>query len=273
MVTNLFPARLGELVRPLALSRMAPVSMSAALGTVVLERILDAVAILLLAGLTMASPSFPAGATVFGKPVGDTVLVAALVAAAALGLVTLAAFSPDRVARIGHAWSRRLPGRWGEATLRRLEALLSGLRLMRRPAALLGALLWSLLLWVWMAAAFWTAFRAFGIHLGFTAAMFTECALSLFEALPAAPGFIGTMQAGVLASVHGVFGVDTEATLSMALGYYVAGFVPVTLLGLHYAWALGLRLRSLGATAETTLDPTAGRAPDPGHETSRARTL
>jgi uncharacterized protein (TIRG00374 family) len=252
MVTNLFPARLGEIARPLALSRMAPVSMSQALGTVVLERILDAVAIVMLTVATLLSPAFPTGAVVLGRPVGHIVLVASLVACAALGLAALAAVRPEGFTRVGGAWLRRLPGLWGEAAAHRLEAVFSGLLLMRRPGAILRALLWSLLLWAWMGAAFWTAFRAFDIHLGFTAAMFTECALSLFEALPAAPGFIGTMQAGVLASVHGVFGVATGPTLSMAVGYYVAGFIPVTLLGLYYASAIGLRLRTVGRTVRAT---------------------
>ncbi len=259
MVTNLFPARLGEIVRPLALSRMAPVSMSEALGTVVLERILDAVAIVILTVVTLLSPVFPVDATVLGRPIGDIVFVASLVACAALLAVALLALRPELLTRVGHAWLPRFPGEWGEATARRLEAVLSGLLLMRRPGALFRALLWSLLLWVWMAAGFWTAFRAFGIDLGFTAAMFTECALSLFEALPAGPGFIGTMQAGVLASVHGVFGVATGPTLSMAVGYYVAGFIPVTLLGLYYAWSIGLRLRSMSRTAKTTREAASPR--------------
>ena len=123
--------------------------------------------------------------------------------------------------------------------------------------------MWSLLLWAWMAAGFWTAFRAFGLDLGFTAAMFTECALSLFEALPAGPGFLGTMQAGVLASVHGVFGVGIDPTLSMAVGYFLAGFVPVTLLGLYYAWKTDLRLRSVGRISRATVETDPGSVATP----------
>lgn len=257
MATNLFPARLGEIVRPLALSRMAPVSMSTALGTVVLERVLDAGAILLLTLLTILSPAFPAGATLFGQPIGNTLTGAAVAAGAIVLLVFLAVFLPERVMGFAHKVLARRPGGAGEKVLGRIEAALSGLLLVRRPAALAKAMLWSLVLWMWMGAAFWTAFRAFGIPLGFTAAMFTECALSLFEALPAGPGFIGTMQAGVLASVHGVFGVGTAATLSMAVGYYLAGFIPVTLIGLYYAWTMGLSLRSMGTAAETAIEAAA----------------
>lgn len=253
MATNLFPARLGEIVRPFALSRMEPVSMSAALGTVILERILDTVVIIALAVIIFASPEFPVGATVFGKSVGYTLAVVVVVACGVLALLALLAFRPESIMRVTRAWLARLPGSSGEAVAHRVEKALSGLRLVRRPGPLFQAMLWTLLLWLWMGSAFWTAFAAFGIHLGFPAAMFTECTLSLFEALPAGPGFIGTMQAGVLASVHGVFGVPIDPTLSMAVGYYVAGFIPVTLLGLYYAWRAGLHLRSMGSGAETAL--------------------
>jgi hypothetical protein len=234
---------------------MAPVSMSAALGTVVLERILDTVVIVTFALIIILSPSFPTGAVVAGLSVGSIVSGAAVVLALVLGLVVLAVFRRGAVMRVVRACLAVLPERAREAVAHRADALLSGLTMVRRPASLVRAMLWTVLLWLWMGSAFWTAFRAFGTPLGgFAPAMFTECSLSLFEVLPAGPGFIGTMQAGVLASVHTIYGVAADPALSMALGYFVAGFVPVTLIGLYYAWAVGLRIRSMGAAAETVLE-------------------
>ena len=130
------------------------------------------------------------------------------------------------------------------------EAFITGLGLLRRPAALLKSLLWSLLLWVWMAASFWAAFHAFGIDLGFTAAMLTQCVVAVFVAIPAGPGFIGTLQAGVLVAVSGVFNIPETEALSMSVGYHLAGYIPVTMLGLYYAWTLRLRITSVRAEAQ-----------------------
>jgi len=254
MVTNLFPARLGDIVRPFALSRMAPVSTSGALGTVVLERVLDTVALLILLLVTLLSPAFPAGATVLGRPIASAVSAAVVVAAAALAVIGTMILWPHIVLRLARGLARALPSLAEARTVGALEAFLSGLELIRRPTALLKALLWSLLLWLWMAASLWAAFRAFGIELGFTAAVFTQCAVSLFTALPAGPGAIGTLQAGVLVSLHGVFTVPTGPALSLAVGYHLAGFVPGTLLGLYYAWKLGLHLRSIESDAEKSLE-------------------
>lgn len=244
-VTNLALGRVGELARPFALSKMAPVSTSAALGTVVLERVLDMVALLILLLMTLLAPAFPSDATMFGRPIGYAVAGALVIGFVALGLVTSLVFWPDRAVRVVRSIVDRLPGKAAGRTVDSLEALLTGLDLIRQPAALLKALLWSLLLWVWMAASFWAAFRAFEIDLGFTAALFTQCVVSVFVAIPAGPGFIGTLQAGVLVAVSGVFNVSETEALSMSLGYHLVGYIPVTLLGVYYGWNLRLRYSSI----------------------------
>ena len=250
-VTNLSPLpRLGELARPFALSKMVPIPMSGALGTVVLERVLDIVALLILLLVTLLAPAFPTDVTMFGRPIGYAVAGAMAFGFVVLGIVASLVLWPDRAIRITRSICDRLPGHTAERIVDALEVFLTGLDLLRQPAALLKSLLWSLLLWVWMAASFWAAFRAFGIDLGFTAALFTQCVVSVFVAIPAAPGFIGTLQAGVLVAVSGVFNVPETEALSMSLGYHLAGYIPVTLLGLYYAWTLRLRISSIQTEAE-----------------------
>ncbi len=254
MITNLVPARLGEIVRPFALSRMTPVSMSGALGTIVVERLLDMLALVLLLLVTILSPAFPSGATVLGRSVAFVALMGISVAAVALAAVGALVLWPHLIERVVRGVARLLPGDKEDRVVGKFASFLSGLDAARRPAAMAQAFLWSVLLWVWMAASFWAAFRAFDIDLGATAALFTQCAVSLFVALPAGPGFIGTLQAGVSVSVQDVFGIAAEPTLSLAIGYHLAGFIPVTLLGLYYAWKVGLHLGSIEADAHTTLE-------------------
>ena len=249
-VTNLALGRLGELARPFALSKMVPVSTSGALGTVVLERVLDMVALLILLLVTLLAPAFPSDATMFGRPIGYAVAGATAVGFAALAFVASLVLWPDRAVRVARSIGDRLPGKAAGRIVNALEAFITGLDLLRQPAAFLKSLLWSLLLWVWMAASFWVAFQAFGIDLGFTAALFTQCVVSVFVAIPAAPGFIGTLQAGVLVAVSGVFGVSETEALSMSVGYHLAGYIPVTLLGLYYGWTLRLRYSAIEIETE-----------------------
>jgi uncharacterized protein (TIRG00374 family) len=259
MVTNLVLGRLGEIARPFALSRLTPVSMSAALGTVVLERVLDAIALLILLILVLLSPSFPDKATVLGWPIGYAVLGVVVLAGGGITVLCLLLFRPRLAIRVAEFLAGRLPPRVGNGLLGALEQFLSGLELLRAPGHLAVALLWSVFLWVWMASTFWVGFQAFGIQAGFAAALFTQCVVSAFVAIPAAPGFIGTLQVGVAIGLHEVFGVASEPTLSLAVGYHIAGFIPVTLIGLLYAWRLGLSLDSIHSEAGSQV---AGVNPD-----------
>ena len=254
MVTNVYPGRLGEIVRPLALSRMAPVTMSGALGTVVLERVLDAVALVFLLLITLLAPAFPDEAMVLGRSIGYAVSGAVLVAAALLVILGVIIGWPSRLIGFVLGLVRILPGNLEEGMTKKLESFVGGLQLLRRPVALAKALAWSVFLWIWMAGSFWAAFQAFGIELGFTAALFTQCVVSVFVSIPAAPGFIGTMQAGVAVSLSGVFSIAAEPTLSLAVGYHLAGFIPVTILGLHYAARLGLQVSSVESAVEDALE-------------------
>ncbi len=249
-VTNIAVGRLGEVARPYALSKMAPVSTSAALGTVALERVLDVVALLALLVVTLLAPDFPPGATILGEPVRYAVGGAVAMGAVLMSLTVALVVWPSQITQLVQRMVRHLPGSAGDKIVGALSSFLTGLRLLRDPASLVQAFLWSLVLWVWMAASFWAAFQAFGVELGFTAAMFTQCVVAVFVAIPAAPGFIGTLQAGVLVAVSGVFGIVEAEALSMSLGYHLAGFIPVTALGLYYAWGLRLRVSSLRAEVE-----------------------
>lgn len=254
MVTNVYPGRLGEVVRPYALSRMAPVSVSGALGTVVLERVLDTVALVLLLVVALLSPTFPSGATVLGRPISFAVTGAIVIAVAALVFLSLVIAFPSVLLGLARSVGERLPSHLGEGITEHLESFVQGLHLLRQPLALVQALAWSVLLWVWMATSFWAGFRAFGIELDAVAALFTQCAVSVFVAIPAGPGFVGTLQAGVAVSVQEVFGVSADQTLSLAVGYHLAGYVPVTALGLYYASRLGLRVSEVETEVEAAME-------------------
>src|SRR5579862_1558680 len=70
MATNVLTRAAGEPARALALSREAPeVSFSTAFASIAVDRVFDALAILLLMAVALVSPSFPAGVTIGGKPI------------------------------------------------------------------------------------------------------------------------------------------------------------------------------------------------------------
>ena len=126
---------------------MVPVSTSGAFGTVVLERVLDMVALLILLLVALLAPAFPSNASVFGRPIGYAVSGAVVVGFVALGVVASLVLWPDRISGLARTIGDRLPGRTAGRIADAFEAFITGLDLLRHPAALFKALLWSLLLW------------------------------------------------------------------------------------------------------------------------------
>src|SRR6267154_691667 len=68
MANNLLPARAGEVARAYVASRQLPVRFTTALGSIGVERVFDALVMLGLMALAIASPTFPAHSTLLDMP-------------------------------------------------------------------------------------------------------------------------------------------------------------------------------------------------------------
>jgi len=108
--------------------------------------------------------------------------------------------------------------------------------------------------------------------MGFDVALFVNGTVALAVAVPAAPGFVGTFQTGVVGGL-GVYGVSGASAVALSLGFHLGGFIPVTLVGLIYTWKVGLSFGEVGrseAEVEEAVEESrsggAGRsgAPHPG---------
>ena len=97
MANNILPARAGEFARAYALSRVEHVRVSGALGSLVVERILDALVLICLLLASLWSPAFPTSAGISEGPLAtalDTVL-AGVVGVVLLLAVLVGALAPD----------------------------------------------------------------------------------------------------------------------------------------------------------------------------------
>jgi len=255
-MNNLLPARVGEIARAWSIAKMERIPLSGAIGSLVAERFLDAIAVFTLFGVALFHPSFPAGATVGGESVLS--LASGVLAVLSVGVATLLLllFFPHTFLGLIRRIAEFLPGRSGDALVLTLTSFLQGLAALRDPRLLLRGLAWSFAFWGWNAVSFWLAFKAFGIDQGYIPALFVQGVIAIGVAVPAAPGFFGTFHGAAVVALHGVYGASEAATLAFAFGYHLGGFIPVTLMGLWYAGRLGVSLAEIekGATAEVVIE-------------------
>jgi glycosyltransferase 2 family protein len=253
MINNVVPARAGEIARALALTHEAPeVPLSAALASLAVDRIFDALVVLLLLIAAMALPGFPADVHFGGVSAVRAAAVAAAAVGALLAVLYAIVFFPGWLIGVFEPLARRLAPRLetrGRAALLQFSA---GLSVLRNPRRFATVLLWALAFWLCNALGFYVGFVAVGIHLPFTAALFLQGVIALGVAVPAAPGFFGIFEAFGVVGL-GLYGVSATRAVAWAIAYHIASFLPITLIGAWYFFRLGLSLREVENTgaAET----------------------
>jgi len=250
MANNVLPARVGEFARAYALSRLEPISASAAFGSLVVERFLDGIVLLLLLVLPALTPGFPSSGALSEGP--GALILRGGIAAVAVVMVGLAALAiwPRPFIHAAERIVSRFPASVSRRVLDALEALLDSIAILRSPRLLALGFLWTAGFWLFHGLSFWLGMMAFGIHTGLVSAWFTEAVVGFGVAIPSAPGFIGTFHASANFALSGVYGVEEARSLAFAFGYHFGGWIPITVIGLVYAWRLGLSLDDVGAAEE-----------------------
>lgn len=251
MANNLLPARVGEFARAYAISRLEPVPIVAGLSSLVIERLLDALTLVLLLFVAIAMPDFPAWPASAEVDIPAVARSLGVTVALATAVLFLLVAWPRQTVRVFEAVANRiLPRAVRRPVVDALEAFLAGATILRNGRLLTEASLWSLVVWLTNSAAFWFAFKAFGLDLGFAAAVFFNSGLGFIVAVPAAPGFWGTYEFAARIMLVGLWAQEASKVLAFAVGFHVAGFLPVTLIGLYYASRLGISLSGVARTEE-----------------------
>ena len=219
-VSVLLPGRLGEVARPVFLSRRAPIAVSAALGSVVLERLFDVVAILtLLAGYLLLAPaptalSADGVATMAALRFAGMGLLAIL---AAGGLVAIAAARNAAMRRrVAAALERLLPAK----AARVLVSFLTGMSGLRSRTAVAQLLLSSVALWATVVFTYVLLFVAVGI------------AVPWYGAVVPTPAGVGAFHKVAQLGLVGLFGVDNDAAVAYAIISHAVVFLPLAAVGL-----------------------------------------
>jgi len=232
MGNNVLPARAGEMLRVAFLSRRTDAGKRTLLGTVVAERILDAIAlgsifVAVVYGI-LRKTTLPSDRPLLAAVAGLALLAVALMAFRVLR-------SRGALERV-HDFLRPLAGA--------PRALLS-----RDGVTLLAG---SFAIWAVEASVYLAVARSVNIEISGMGALYLVAITNLFAMLPAAPGYVGTFDAAVVFGVKAIGGSGSAAFSYLLLLRFVL-FLPITLVGLlvlvgrYGGWS---RLRTAARVAE-----------------------
>jgi uncharacterized protein (TIRG00374 family) len=230
MANNVFPLRMGEFVRSWYLARETGASSAAVFGTVILERVVDTVMVILLA----LSVLLLRGGADDGAWRQGVVLLLPIAVAPVVGLLWLRA-APHQAVGLASFLLRPFPVRLAETAAGQLERFAEGLGALSGGSHLFWIAFHTLLIWlVASALPMFAGFLAMGIDLGspwntLVASWMTLAAVGIAVALPSAPGFFGVYHSACRLVLER-FGIAPE--MAVALGTLLHAVFWVTLTGL-----------------------------------------
>lgn len=239
----LLPARPGEVLRPYLLARHEGLPPTAAFATIILERLLDLVTVLLLFGvfvLVVDPASLSAEPDLYAR-VKTGGLLAAAASVMGLAVFFVLAGRPERLGAWALRIERVLPVKLARAVAGFVETFAEGLAVMRQPGRLLVSLILSFPLWLSIALGIWVASRAFHMTFGYLGSFLVMTLLVVGVAVPT-PGQIGGFHAMYKVAVMNFYGVPEATAVGAAIVLHAISFVPVTLLGLVFMAREGLTL-------------------------------
>lgn len=238
MGTGLMPMQLGEIARAYLAARQLRTRMAPILASILVERILDIFALLVivavigLAGAELA-PQY--------RSVGIAFLV---IAAVTLSIIWVYGAHTDRFVEFVRRCTVWLPTRLQSLLLDQLTAGASGVHALRSPRAFAVLAIMSLLQWGCMCACIWISLAAVGDPQAVVASLTVLAMTILAMTLPAGPGYVGSLQLAFVVALT-PFGVSNNVAIAASIFYLAALWVPLVGVGLVLLHRVGLRMHDL----------------------------
>lgn len=217
---SIMPLRLGDAARAVLSARRFAAGIPEMLGSVGLERLLDALALALLLLLASIGAVVPLW---FGQAI-VTILAASLSILVCVQLLS------------------RGPALARHTRLRLITRVWHGARV--EPYRVTRSLGWSVLAWCADGVTFWLCGLALGLDLSLGTALLVAGGAALGGILPSAPASIGTFELGGTA-VAVTLGLTATDALTLVLLSHAVTVIPIIVAGALVAGAMGLNLRDL----------------------------
>jgi hypothetical protein len=232
---NVLPFRAGELLRAYVIGNRAEISKSSALATIVVERILDVLSLILIAI-----------SVVFFLPVPDNAhfqtikyfgILLILVEGAVIAFCFMLLVWREFTLRLVDKVFTIFPKRAQSGSKKVINSFIDGLEILRSFRHLLLLFISSFIIWFAVFLQIYIVMRAFDIQMGFTT-MFTAglvdlVLISFALTIPSAPGFIGTYHAAAKEGLL-IFSINPVTAAGFSVLIHASSYIPITIVGFFY---------------------------------------
>ncbi len=243
--TYILPLRAGEFIRPYALSMKSGYSFSSSFISVVVERFLDLMLVLLsFGGLLFFIENIPAW-------VHHGALILTFLAAAIFAMIVLGSFLPSLVLKIGGCCFLLLPQKFRYAADRLLQDFIAGTQVLKTPKNLFITVGLSLLVWLSCHVVYLLFLPLMNVESSLTLAVSISVIIALAVAAPSAPGFIGVFQTACVAA-FALFGISKESAIAYSIVSHAFQFILIVGYGIFLLIKNNIRFADLMHRDEAT---------------------
>ncbi|MCC6932935.1 MAG: flippase-like domain-containing protein [Deltaproteobacteria bacterium] len=241
--TFVLPLRAGEFVRAFYISKLENVFFIGAFASIVIERIFDVLALLVLFSCTLVGlPNMPTLVVLGAKSM-------ALLATVMIAVIAVAYKKPQFVINTanfcGHWLLPKKLYPLLDKFLNFTHEFLHGLQSIKHFSSLIFVIIYTALIWLLVSAFYWVSLLALGYSAGFFMGIVVTVIVALAIAAPSAPGFIGTYQAGCIIALSTLLGLSETFAITYSVITHILQAIFIIATGFYYLARRGLCLQEL----------------------------
>lgn len=230
MTTWIVPGRLGELVRPALLTAREKVPLGPCLGSVLADRLMDMVAIVILFAVGIFSVTLTGAAA---SQAASLKVVGVFLMVAVAALIGTLVFISIHQGRVEDFLARR--GRLVQRVGRTLVSVARGTEAFRSPRLILPILFYSLLCWLTINLSTWVGLKAAGVDVSIWGVFVLQPALALGFATPL-PAGVGAFHVATQRGLMLFFKVGETAAVGAGILLHLVSVIPIIVLGTLLFW-------------------------------------
>lgn len=262
MINCVLPGRVGEVARPIILSKKDKIPFPTGLATVAAERVFDVALLIAFFAVVLVNVRMDPDLMIFhaNYRVDRATLQMIVSGTLKLCLVLVAGIVLISMEKV-RSWIRmmilkipllltgadsklraRIQEKLCMPVIRLIEDFAAGFKLVRNPLKVGLCIVLSLLVWYLSAVSYYlVALGCPGIHLSFLELSAVMIIVCFFIALPSVPGFWGLWEAGGIFALT-IFGVPLKEAAGMTLVIHAVSVFPVIFAGMASAVKTGINI-------------------------------
>jgi len=249
---NFLPARAAEILRPYLLSRKYPITFSTAFASIVMERLFDMVALLLIfiwvfwfeadifsSDIKFSGLSIQEMAITFGQ-VGLFAVIFLLV------FIYLLLNHKKNLMKLVHWFTSFMKKKWSDRIIILIDEFSGGCDVVKNFGTLAKVSIYSMLIWIGNIFWIYPLYFAFGLqNKTITSLLILTVVVSIIITVVPTPGFLGSFNAGVLIALHEIMGESEVKSVSLGMVGWALFSGTILIGGLYFIFHDQMSLKSL----------------------------